>query len=318
MKKWQWAIAVGLCILLVFTAVFGYNLYQQYKNTLEAISVTEPIDENEGEEGKAGGSEEMKPFVMLLYGISAREHIGDKGRSDTMMLALVDPDEVKVSLISIPRDAYVEIPRYRMDKINAAYPRGGSSLMMETIENWLDVELHGFASINFQGFIDLVDLFGGIDVEVSRRMEYDDPYDGTRIRLYPGEQTLDGKNALDFVRFRQSNDGRHASDYDRMKRQQQALQSLSQEITSIRSLTRAFDMMNILSENVQTSLTSYELEKLIRIFLSFKPEELETTSIQGEGYYHNGGWYERIPQEEVQRIQQIIADFLEEENENLS
>ncbi|ABR47246.1 cell envelope-related transcriptional attenuator [Alkaliphilus metalliredigens QYMF] len=309
MKKWQWAVVVSLCSIIVVTMIYGYSIYRGYKNTLNHISViSENVDIEQGEEFY--NQDELESFVMLIYGISARKQLGDMGRSDTMMLALVDPNEMEISLISIPRDAYVQIPGYRMDKINGAYPRGGSELMMKTIEEWLDIQVNSFASINFQGFVDLVDLVNGIKVEVSRKMEYDDPADGTRIRLYPGEQVLDGKNALDFVRFRQSNDGRHASDYDRMLRQQEALQALAGKKTSVRTLTRAFDMMNILSENVQTSLTPGELEKLIRIFLSFKPEDLQTTSIQGEGYYHNGGWYERVPQTEVERIQEIIRGFL--------
>ncbi|AOY77813.1 LCP family protein [Clostridium formicaceticum] len=165
--------------------------------------------------------------------------------------------------------------------------------------------------LDFEGFIELVDLMGGIEVEVKRRMEYDDPIDGTNIRLTPGQQILDGKNALDFVRFRQSNDGRHASDYDRMERQQQALQSLAGKITPLRVLTKLNDMMNILGDNVTTSLTAKELEALIKIFASFDPENLQTTSLQGEGYYHNGAWYEKIPQGEIERIKTMMEDFLD-------
>lgn len=262
-------------------------------------------EQNSGENAK-----DVDPFAMLIYGISAREHLNnDPGHSDTMMIALVDPQKEKVSLISIPRDSYVNIPGRGMDKINVAYPIGGSKLMMETIENWLDVDIYGFTSINFQGFTDIVDLIGGIDVYVPRKMEYDDPNDGTRVRLYTGQQILDGKNALDFVRFRISNDGKHDSDYVRMERQQEALKAISKEITSIRSIPRIFNMMSILSDNIKTSLSPSELEKLIKTFLSFKPDSLETDSIIGGGYIINGVWYEVVPEKEVERINKIIYEF---------
>ncbi|AKL95946.1 transcriptional attenuator, LytR family [Clostridium aceticum] len=314
MKKWQKYFVIFICFILFTASTYGINLYRQYKATLQAISIAENSDGDKDDSNDGNIELESlgkEPFAMLLYGISARKQLNDGGRSDTMMLALIDAQQKKVSLISIPRDSYVQIPGYRMNKINAAYPLGGSKLMMETVESWLDIELQGFVSVDFEGFIELVDLMGGIEVEVTRKMEYDDPIDGTSIRLTPGKQVLDGKNALDFVRFRQSNDGRHASDYNRMERQQQALAALAEKVTPFRVVTRLTDMMTILSDNVKTSLTPKELETLIRVFASFNPANLETTSLQGEGYYHNGAWYEKIPQGEIERVQTIIKDFFD-------
>ncbi|QUH25493.1 LCP family protein [Serpentinicella alkaliphila] len=311
MKRWKLWTSVVLGVVMLLVLGGSYNLYRNYKSMLKNISVME--EENGQIEDQK--KDVIEPFAMLTYGISARKHLNDPGHSDTMMLALVDPQEVKITLISIPRDAYVEIPGYRTDKINSTYPRGGPKLMISTIENWLDVDVHAYTSINFQGFIDLIDLVGGIDVNVPRRMVYSDPYDGTRVRLEPGEQILDGKNALDFVRFRKSNDGRHDSDYARMERQQEALKALSNKITSIRSIPRILNMMNILSDNVETSLTPKELEQLIRIFITFRPESLETHSIIGGGHYINNGWYEIVTEEEVERINTIINDFFSKSND---
>ncbi|WP_176759056.1 LCP family protein [Alkaliphilus peptidifermentans] len=318
MRKWQQYLIIFICLFLFTSVLYGVTLFQKYKATLRAISIAEEGagNSNNGNEGNEQiESIESKPFAVLLYGVSARKKLYDRGRSDTMMIALIDTQQKKVALISMPRDSYVDIPGHGMNKINAAYPKGGSALMVETIENWLDTELYGFISIDFEGFIELVDLMGGVEVEVTRRMEYNDPTDGTNIRLSPGRQVLDGKNALDFVRFRQSNDGRHSSDYDRMKRQQEALSSLAGKITPFRSLTKFNGMMDILSDNVKTSLTPKEIETLVRIFSSFDSSNLETTSIQGEGYYNNGAWYEKIPQDELERIKSMISDFLSTEDE---
>jgi len=307
MKGWKLWGSIIVCVLIILSTIGANSIYTTYKNMLESISV----NESDGEQGleDAEDKKSLEPFAMLTYGVSTRKQFNDTGHSDTMLLALVDPMKVKISLISIPRDAYVNIPGHGMNKINTAYPIGESKLMMETIENWLDIDIHAYTSINFQGFIDLVDLIGGIDVYVPRKMEYDDRIDGTRVRLAKGQQVLDGKNALDFVRFRKSNDGRHDSDYTRMERQQQALTAISSKMTSLRSIPRVFNMMNILSDNVQTSLTPKELEQLTKIFLSFRTEDLETHSIIGGGHNINGVWYEVVTEEEVQRINDIIYEF---------
>jgi LCP family protein required for cell wall assembly len=216
---------------------------------------------------------EEEPFAFLLFGIS------EASPPDTFILALIDVELQKVQLISVPRDSYVDIPGYRKDKINSAYSKGGASLLRKTLENWLGVKIAGYASINYQGFIDLVNIIDGLNVNVSRDMQYDDPVNGTHINIKKGQQVLDGQKALDFVRFRQSNDGNHASDYDRMERQQTALKILADKLISIKSLSRYQEILNILSSNIKTTLTVEEINLLIRKFYSFDTKNLQTSSI---------------------------------------
>ncbi len=305
-------VYVLVAVLIVGVVSFVLSINAKYQQTLTNIA---KIEENKEAEEKTGEIIEEKksedPFILLLFGISNRAILNDPGRADTIMLALVDPLSGKIQLISIPRDAYVDIPGYGENKINAAYPRGEADLLKKTIENWLDIDIHAYASINFEGFIDLVDLVGGIEVYVPRDMKYDDIADGTSIDLKKGEQVLDGKNALDFVRFRISNDGRHSSDYARMERQQQALTVLSNKLASIRMITRVNHIMNILSANVKTSLSVDELDSLIKRFYAIDMQSLETTSLQGGGHLINGAWYEIVPDTEVERIQGIIKAFYE-------
>lgn len=304
-----------LILLLIGAGACGVTNYVEYKKTLEKMTVQEEQNNQEEGHGEIGLIEKRilsAPFALLLFGISEREAFNDPGHSDTIMLALVDAELGKVHLISIPRDAYVDIPGYGKDRINSAYPRKGPALLMETLENWLDLDIYAYVSINFQGFIDLVDLVDGIEVCVPREMHYDDPVDGTSIHLEKGEKHLDGKDTLGFVRFRKSNDGIHDSDYQRMERQQLALSLLADKLSSIRTLTRISRIMEILSENVKTTLKADELDALIKSFLSFNINNLQTTSIQGGGHLINGAWYEIVAEEEKGRIQSIIQNFMEE------
>lgn len=316
------ALITVIIIFIAGTIAYGYSINAKYKQTLTSMAATpeapveqptEPVEEENNEEEPVimDKQKSNQPFILLLFGISTREALNDQGRADTIMLALVDPAAARIKLISIPRDTYVDIPGYGFNKINAAYPRGGAVLLKQTIENWLDFNIHGYANINFQGFIDLVDLVGGIRVNVPRDMRYDDLADGTHIDLKKGEQLLDGKNALDFVRFRMSNDGRHASDYDRMGRQQLALAELSKNLSSIRMIARIHRIMDILSANVKTSLTVEELDALIKNFYAIDMQALETTSMQGGGYLINESWYEVVPEEEIQRIRAIMDSFMD-------
>lgn len=307
---------IFILIAILFGAVvFGMTSYNKYKNTLEKIASQDGQNDQEEDHKETGLIENRKlsdPFILLLFGISEREAFNDPGHSDTVMLALVDPELKKVHLISIPRDSYVDIPGHGKGRINFAYPRGGASLLMEILESWLDLDIYAYASINFQGFIDLVDLLGGIEVCVPRDMHYDDPFDGTSIHLEKGEhQLLNGTDTLGFVRFRKSNDGIHDSDYQRIERQQIALSLLADKVSSIGTLTRINEIMDVLSVNVKTSLKAVELDSLIKSFVTFNIDNMHTTSIRGEGHLVNGAWYEIITEEEKGRIQRIIKDFME-------
>lgn len=308
---WGSVIALGIFLIISFSLVM---VYQSYKSTLEDMhEVDQEQPMNKPEEA---APELVDPFIVLLYGIDKRQGTHDSGRPDTLMLALVDPQLLKVSLISIPRDSYVSIPGYtKKDKINSAYPRGGSQLTMQTIEEWFDTDIYAHVAIDFDGFIELVDLLGGIEVNVDRKISYDDPTDGTRIRLEKGLQVLDGKNALDFVRARLDNRGPnyYTSDYLRMERQQLVLKTLGREIVSFKSIPKVFEMMSVLGDNVSTSLTPKELDELVRTFYQFNISNLETTSVQGDGMQLNGGWYEDIPETEIERIKTVITNFINRE-----
>lgn len=311
-KKWILWGALGLVLLIAVGAVAIYN---GYKDALEDMHVEEePSDETEKKEPEKPNVQFEKPFAVLLYGIDQREGSHDKGRPDTLMLALIDAQEKKANLISIPRDSYVQIPgRSAKDKINHSFPYGGVKLTMQTIEEWLDIPpLYGYVAIDFQGFIELVDIVGGVDVYVDKNIQYDDPMDGTHIRLEKGQQVLDGKNALDFVRARHDNRGPryYTSDYQRMERQQLVLKELGREIVSLKSLPKIFDIMKAVGDNVSTSLTPDELDYLVRTFATFNMQNLETTSIIGNALHLNEAWYEDVPQEELDRIKELVTNFI--------
>jgi LCP family protein required for cell wall assembly len=303
----------GLLVFIILSSIGAGMLYKGYLDTLDDMTLPDNITEEIDEDKKAQKADH-EPFIMLMYGIDERPLLKDPGRPDTMMLALIDPELLKVKLISIPRDSYVNIPgRMKKDKINHSYSIGGPELTIQTIEDWLNIEIYGSVAIDFDGFRELVDLAGGVDVYVDQTIRYDSTADGTHIRLTKGQQVLDGKNALDFVRARLDNRGPryYTSDYQRMERQQLVLKELGKQIISLQSLPKIFDIMKAVGGNVSTTLSAKELDQMIRRFSSFSMSNLETTSIQGNALRLSGVWYEEVDEQEITRIQGLISDFME-------
>jgi len=146
-------------------------------------------------------------------------------RTDSIILVHVPSGDGKAALISLPRDSYVPIPGHSRNKINAAYALGGPKLLVATVEGVTDVRIDGYVEIGFGGFSSVVDSLDGVDICVARRMK--DAYAG--INLKPGCQTLNGPNALGYVRARYSDP---LGDIGRVQRQRQFLGAIMHKAAS--------------------------------------------------------------------------------------
>jgi LCP family protein required for cell wall assembly len=146
-------------------------------------------------------------------------------RTDSIMLVHVPAGGGKPALISLPRDSYVPIPGHGHNKINAAYTLGGPRLLVKTIEQVTNVRIDGYVEIGFGGFASVVDSLDGVDICVKRKM--DDPKAG--INLKPGCQSLDGPNALGYVRARYSDP---LGDLGRAQRQREFLGAIMHKAVS--------------------------------------------------------------------------------------
>lgn len=165
---------------------------------------------------------------FLLLGVDERS--GDIGRSDTMMVLSVNLGTKRIGLISIPRDTRVPISIHGEDKINHAYAYGGPALAGETVEKTTGMSMDHYITINFKSFKNIVDLIGGIDINVEKDMHYEDPYDGEDgfiIDIRQGRQHLDGEKAIQYVRFRDEE-----GDIGRVRRQQAFLNAALEKVTS--------------------------------------------------------------------------------------
>ncbi len=175
---------------------------------------------------------------ILLLGIDQRCDETGPTRTDSMMILTVDPIGLSASALSLPRDLWVEIPGYRVDRINQAHylgelnehPGGGAGLAMETVESLLGVEVDYYAAINFDGFVQFINHIDGIRVDVPEAI--DDPiypdscYGHDPFEIDAGEQNMNGQIALKYARTRATSGG----DIDRAKRQQLVLLAIRDKI----------------------------------------------------------------------------------------
>ena len=217
-----------------------------------------------------------RPVNILIMGLDeARDVEGATpndlvGRTDTMLLVRVNPEETSVNVMSIPRDTRVEIPGHGMDKINQANFEGGAELAAQTVmQNFDNVKIDRYVRVSTVAFKEIVDLVGGIEVMVPKPMKYEDKTQGLVIDLKPGLQTLNGDQAEQFARFRQDEYG----DIGRVQRQQTLLKALRQRMTNPAVLTKLPQIVRVLQTYIDTNLTTEEMLALGGFGLNLESRE---------------------------------------------
>ena len=197
---------------------------------------------------------------VLIMGVDRRD--GDVGRSDTLMLAAVDEEQGRATLLSIPRDTRVEVGTYGYDKINHAYAFGGHEMTLAAVEKIVGVPVTHYVLIDTSAFERIVDAVGGVDINVEKRMHYEDPWDdngGLVIDLQPGEQHMTGAQAIQYVRYR---DGE--GDIGRIARQQHFMRALLAQFLSPQVIPRLAAVVDEVKNAVETDLSTRQLLTLAK------------------------------------------------------
>jgi len=199
-------------------------------------------------------SEEVINFIFL--GSDQRPNSGGH-RTDTIMLLTFDLEEETVTLMSIPRDLYVFIPGWRVDRINTADARGGPERVQETMLYNFGIDVDHWARIRFGGFKSVVNMLGGIDVDVGKSMV--DECGGIYWRYGIGTYHMDGFEALCYVRMRKASGG----DFDRLRRQQEVIVAIFNKALSLDGLSLVPDFYAQFSSLVETDITLEDVLPLL-------------------------------------------------------
>lgn len=228
-------------------------------NSAEVENILTPIESPE------------EPVTILILGRDSRDTEDEMGRADTIMLLYLDPKDATGSLLSIPRDTLVDIPGHGQDKINAAYVYGGEELMIKTIQDFIGAEINHYVTLDFQGFVDLIDAMGGVDITIDRPLV--DEKSGAN--LSPGDHHLTGEQALAYTRSRATELG----DIGRIQRQQNLFKELIAQKLNVQYFSNIPHYFNILIENTRTDLEVLTILRYSKAALSFDPESFGTSII---------------------------------------
>ena len=237
---------------------------------------------------------------IVVMGCDIRKD--DVGRSDTLFVAMLDKNNKNATLLSVPRDTRVKIKGHGWDKINAAFAYGGHKLTQETVQDFLGIKLNNYVVVDFQGFKGLVDAVGGVDIIVEKRMYYYDPYANFEIDLKPGKQHLDGKTAMQYVRYRDEE-----GDIGRIRRQQKFMMALYQEIASKNIIAKVPGVSKQIMSMVKTDLSLKEMVELGNVMRDMMEKDgMKMSMVPGEPEYIDGISY-WIP--DVTKLRQQMAEM---------
>ncbi|UOE55147.1 LytR family transcriptional regulator [Cytobacillus oceanisediminis] len=300
-KKRTWLRVTGILVLLILigTGVYGYTVYKSLTSAVETMH--EPIEREKSEKRTEQITLEKKePFSVLMLGVDERE--GDRGRSDSMIVLSVNPNQNSVKMLSIPRDTRTEIIGKGFDdKINHAYAFGGVEMSMNTVENFLDIPIDYYMQINMEGFKDIVDAVGGVTVN----NDLDFTYEG--VHFTKGQLTLNGEKALKFSRMRYDDP---RGDFGRQLRQREVIQGVLKEGASLSSLTNYDEIFTALGNNIKTNMKFNEMVGIQKNYRA-AATSVEQMSIKGSGTKIDKVYYLMVPDEEKQRVQNELKTHLE-------
>ena len=244
-----------------------------------------------------------EPFYMLLLGTDGRP--GEETyRTDSIILARVDPDKKNVTLISIPRDTKVEYKGSTM-KINAVFFYDGADAIVEEVNELCGVEISQYAEISFEGLKALVDAVGGIDIYVPEGDGVDDREAGPVV-IEPGQQHMDGEAALTFARARhQFADG----DYTRMRHQRMVLGALAEQILNNMDVSKIPALLDSLSSMVKTSLSVQDIISLVNAMRGMDVNNMYSANLPswaGNDTYIDGQSYVFVDEQALKEMMERV------------
>ena len=240
-----------------------------------------------------------EPFYILLIGSDERLEDESMGaRTDTNIVVRVDAPNNMVTMISIPRDTMIEIDGYGTQKFNAAYTYGGISGVIEASNELLGIEISHYAMVNFEELVQLVDVIGGVDVEVPERIDDSDAGD---IVIEAGEQHLDGEAALVFVRSRAYVDG----DFTRTSNQRLLIQAILDKVISL-PVTDLLGVVSAGAECVSTDMSVQDIYGLATQFQSIGDITIYSCMVPSTTGYVDGVSYVFTDEDGLADIMEVI------------
>jgi len=222
------------------------------------------------------------------------------GRTDTMILARVDFRNRCANLLSLPRDTLVRVPGYKgKRRISYANAYGGPELSCRTVFSFLGVQPDYYVLVGFDGFKKAIDMAGGLEINVDKQLDYDDNWGDLHIHLKPGKQLLNGDQAIGFVRYRQSNDGRGDSDFVRIERQQEFFRAAKARLSDPKVMFRSPRILDRIRSDTKTNLKTNQIACLAQFIRSVPQASIRTETLPA---LDGGGAFVRADMDAAQEL----------------
>ena len=302
--RWRWISALFFGVAVVVAG--GFLVKEQavtgLQESLRLVGNVDPaadrLDSKEPRPEVAAG----EPFNILVMGLDrvpkgqrTEENAGT--RSDTLMLVRVEPKTGDINMVSIPRDLLVEVTPGEEGKINSAYQRGGTRRVVSVVENYTQVPVDHTAIVDFKGFKKSIDAIGGLKIDVQEGLP-------SNYKLESGIHTLNGRQALFYARYR----GTSGGDLDRIDRQREIIAALRSQALRWDTVTRLPKIVQVLNDNVQTSLELNESLALGRALVEQgRGARLRSTKLEGTPETLSDGEEVLAPNDRENDL--ILADF---------
>lgn len=231
---------------------------------------------------------------------------GQRSRTDTIMLASLDPQTKQVSLLSIPRDTRALLTGYHYDKINAAMVYGGIDLVKSTVSDLTGVPIDYYMALKVDGLINMVDVLGGLRIYVEKDMYYVDETGGLGINIHKGwKEAMNGEQANQYVRFRKDELG----DIGRVQRQQNFIRAVIDKMMLPQSWLKIPALMDQLNQNIETDIPSDVIGQMVRFGTGLQKEDIRMVMLPGTFSTIGGvSFWEVLPYQARNVITELFPD----------
>ncbi|WP_155286606.1 LCP family protein [Lacticaseibacillus zhaodongensis] len=288
-----WIVGIVLAAAVIFGGVMFFRVNRATSNVYSFAHVKTERSDSRTSKGK--------PVAYLLLGTDTGA-LGRtyKGRTDTIIVTVINPKTKTTTMVSIPRDTKISLDGATI-KINAAYEYGNAKGSIKAVEKLLDINIDGYMLINMGGLEKLVNAVGGVDVTSPLTFTYSGK-SFTKGQRYH----LNGSDALKFSRMRYDDpDG----DYGRQRRQQLVIGSVITKLKDNPATVTSGSFLNAVSDNVRTDVSLSSIKNLASKYRS-AGGNVKHDQMKGNGKMINGQSYEVQPQSEITRVHKVIEDAL--------
>ncbi|ANZ95157.1 hypothetical protein BFC19_07105 [Brochothrix thermosphacta] len=271
-KKHPVRKAILMLILILVLAIAGVAGYLYFKTNSTVSKINAPLKTS------ATNIADKKPFAVLLLGTD--NDLDSKGRqrqglSDTMILAVVNPQKEKTYLLSLPRDTRVPIVGHGTEeKINSAFAYGGAQMAVDTVSEFMDIPVNYYVNMNMDGFKQLVDAVDGVTVNNKLNFKQDG------ITFNTGNINLSGKEALAYSRMRYEDP---KGDFGRQQRQRQVIEAVTRKATSSSVVFNYNDILKAIGDNVETNLDTKDMISIAKNYRGVVNNVTESSIEDGTG-----------------------------------